>query len=120
MLDYDSEEMLRSRIKQRMKERGITVKELAHSLSIAEGTLCNKLYSFTQFKAWEVAEISTILHCSTDYLFGMKEMTDEDFHEFVDNAYFAEFINGNIVLKRITEHTLLAAASKILKQKGKL
>ena len=116
----NTEETLRTRIKQRAKECGITVQQLADELGVALSTLCSKLYNNTQFKAWEVAELSTILHCSTDYLLGMKKMTDEDFHEFVDNAYFAEFINGNIVLKRITEHTLLAAASAILKKKGKL
>lgn len=115
----DTEETLRTRIKQRAKECGITVQQLADELGVALGTLCNKLYSNTQFKAWEVAELATILHCSTDYLFGMKEMTDEELRGFADNAYYAEYINGNIVLKRMTAQTVLAAASAILKKKGR-
>lgn len=113
------EETLRTRIKQRMKECGITVQQLADELGVALSTLCNKLYNNTQFKAWEIAALSTILHCSTDYLFGMKEMTDEELRGFADNAYYAEFINGNIVLKRMTVQTVLAAASAILKKKGR-
>lgn len=112
------DDVIRSRIRTRKDALGVKLREVAAAAGSNESSLCNKLYGNTGFRAAEVFGIAQVLRCSTDYLFGLRDMTDEELHGFAENAYTAEIVNGNIVLRRMTVQQLLTAAGAILKKKG--
>lgn len=112
------DDVIRSRIMARKKQLGVKNRELVAATAKSESSLCNKLYRKGGFKAAEIFGIAQVLQCSTDYLYGLRDMTDEELQDFAKNAYTAEVVNGNIVLRRMTVQQVLAAANTILKKKG--
>lgn len=61
------------RVKQTLKEQGITQKKLAESLNIRTSTLCEWLNDHNEPPMQIIVDIACALNVSTDYLLGLKD-----------------------------------------------
>ena len=61
------------RVKQTLKELGITQKKLAESLQVQTSTLCEWLNDHNEPPMQTIVHIARALDVSTDYLLGMKD-----------------------------------------------
>ena len=61
------------RVKQCLKEQGITQKKLAESLNIQPSTLCEWLNDNNEPPMQSICDIACALDVSIDYLFGLKD-----------------------------------------------
>ena len=61
------------RVKQTLKETGITQKQMAKQLNIQTSTLCEWLNDHNEPPMQAIVDIAVFLEVSTDYLFGLKE-----------------------------------------------
>ena len=61
------------RVKQTLKELGITQKQFAKSLNIQASTLCEWLNDHNEPPMQSICDIANALEVSTDYLLGLKD-----------------------------------------------
>ena len=61
------------RVKQTLKEQGITHKRLAQALDIQTSTLCEWLNDHNEPPMQTIVDIANALEVSTDYLLGVKD-----------------------------------------------
>ena len=61
------------RVKQVLKEQGITQKHLARALDIQTSTLCEWLNDHNEPPMQMIVDIANALEVSTDYLLGVKD-----------------------------------------------
>ena len=61
------------RVKQVLKETGITQKQMANALSVQTSTLCEWLNDHNEPPMEMIVTIAVFLDVSTDYLLGLKE-----------------------------------------------
>lgn len=61
------------RVKQTLKEQGITQKKLAQTLNVQPSTLCEWLNDNNEPSMQTIVDIAKILGVSTDFLLGVKE-----------------------------------------------
>ena len=61
------------RVKQSLKEKGLTQKQLARFLNVQPSTLCEWLNNHNEPPMDAISDISDFLEVSIDYLFGKKE-----------------------------------------------
>jgi transcriptional regulator with XRE-family HTH domain len=61
------------RVKQILKEQGVTQKKMAEVLRVQPSTLCEWLNGNNEPPMQTIVEIATFLGVSTDFLFGLKE-----------------------------------------------
>ena len=61
------------RVKQALKEAGITQKQMAVQLNVQTSTLCEWLNDHNEPPMQTIVDIAVFLDVSTDYLLGIKE-----------------------------------------------
>ena len=61
------------RVKQTLKETGITQKQMATRLNVQTSTLCEWLNDHNEPPMQMIVEIALFLEVSTDFLLGLKE-----------------------------------------------
>ena len=61
------------RVKQTLKEQGITQRELAKKLNVQPSTLCEWLNDNNEPPMQAIVDIALLLETTTDYLLGIKE-----------------------------------------------
>ena len=61
------------RVKQALKEQGITQKRLAQALEVQTSTLCEWLNDHNEPPMQTIVDIANALEVSTDYLLGLKD-----------------------------------------------
>ena len=61
------------RVKQALKESGLTQKKLAEELNVQTSTLCEWLNDHNEPPMQMIVDIARFLDVSTDYLLGMKD-----------------------------------------------
>ena len=61
------------RVKQTLKETGITQKQMAAHLNVQTSTLCEWLNDHNEPPMQMIVEIALFLEVSTDFLLGLKE-----------------------------------------------
>lgn len=61
------------RVKQTLKEMGLTQRKLASSLGVQTSTLCEWLNNHNEPSMQMLVDIAKVLGVSTDYLLGLKE-----------------------------------------------
>lgn len=61
------------RVKQTLKEMGITQKKLAQALEVQTSTLCEWLNDHNEPPMQTIVDIANALEVSTDYLLGVKD-----------------------------------------------
>ena len=61
------------RVKQTLKEAGITQKQMAEQLNVQTSTLCEWLNDHNEPPMQTIVDIALFLEVSTDYLLGIKE-----------------------------------------------
>ena len=61
------------RVKQTLKEQGVTQRELAKKLNVQPSTLCEWLNDNNEPPMQAIVDIALLLETTTDYLLGIKE-----------------------------------------------
>lgn len=61
------------RVKQTLKEQGITQRELAKKLNVQPSTLCEWLNDNNEPPMQAIVDIALLLETTTDYLLGIKD-----------------------------------------------
>ena len=61
------------RVKQTLKETGITQRQMAEHLNVQTSTLCEWLNDHNEPPMQMIVEIAVFLEVSTDFLLGLKE-----------------------------------------------
>ncbi len=61
------------RVKQALKEAGITQKQMARQLNVQTSTLCEWLNDHNEPPMQMIVDIAVFLEVSTDYLLGIKD-----------------------------------------------
>ena len=61
------------RVKQTLKENGVTQKQLANELNVLTSTLCEWLNDHNEPPMQMIVDIAKFLDVSTDYLLGVKD-----------------------------------------------
>lgn len=68
MYESRGEEVNMDNMRRMLRDRGVSVADVARSLGITQQSVYNKLKGKTEFKASEVAEIARMLGCKVEEL----------------------------------------------------